>query len=210
MSAVSVHVVRGRETRPGMKQMFLRRPVGVGMYVADALRVLGLVSVLVAAIGWGGTAAGAMGLVLIGLVLPRFIGVAPPFDIGLGVVLLVAGWSSVVDLYGAIWFWDLVVHFAAGGAVAAGVYLLLAFLALVPPPDDGTARLTTVLVLTVSFGLATGALWEMLEWLGTTYVDVRISVGYNDTISDMVLGGMGSLAAGFALKYANRRATAGS
>lgn len=187
-----------------MRQMFLRPPVGVGMYVADALRVLGLVAVIVAAIGWGGTAAGVMGLVLIGLVLPRFIGAAPAFDIGLGAILLVAGWSSVVDLYGTIPFWDLLVHFAAGGAIAAGIYLLLGFLELVPPPDASSSRLATALVLTTCFGLAASAVWEMLEWLGHTYVDERIFVGYDDSIGDMALGALGALVAGFALKYANR------
>lgn len=190
-----------------MRRMFLRRPVGAGMYIADAVRALGLIAVLAAAIGWGGTAAGVMGLVLIGLVLPRFIGAAPAFDIGLGVILLVAGWSSVVDLYGAIPFWDLLVHFAAGGAIAAGIYLLLAFLDLVPPPDDPSARLATVLVLTLCFGLAASSVWELMEWAGHTYVDERIFVGYDDTIGDMALGGLGALAAGFALKYANRRAS---
>ena len=175
------------------------------MYVADAVRVVGLIAVIAAAIGWGGTAAGVMGLVLIGLVLPRFIGAAPAFDIGLGVILLVAGWSSVVDLYGAIPYWDLLVHFAAGGAIAAGIYLLLAFLDLVPRPDDASARLATVLVLTLCFGLAASSVWELMEWAGHTYIDERIFVGYDDTIGDMALGGLGALAAGFALKYANRR-----
>ena len=190
-----------------MRRMFLRRPVGAGMYIADAVRVIGLIAVAVAAIGWGGTAAGVMGLVLIGLVLPRFIGAAPAFDIGLGVILLVAGWSSVVDLYGAIPYWDLLVHFAAGGAIAAGIYLLLAFLDLVPRPDDASARLATVLVLTTCFGLAASSVWELMEWAGHTYVDERIFVGYDDSIGDMALGGLGAFAAGFGLKYANRRAS---
>lgn len=192
-----------------MRRTFLRRPVGAGMYIADALRVLGLLAVIVAAIGWGGTAAGVMGLVLIGLVLPRFIGAAPAFDIGLSAILLVAGWSSVVDLYGAIPYWDLLVHFAAGGAIAAGIYLALAFADLLPAPDDGSARLTTVLVLTTCFGLAASSVWEMMEWAGRTFVDERIFVGYEDTIGDMALGGLGALAAGFALKYANRSAARG-
>lgn len=191
--------------RPSMRWMFLRPPKGVGMWAADVVRVIGLLLVPVAAIGWGGTAAGVMGLVLIGLVAPRFIGAAPAFDVGLGVILIVAGWSSVVDLYGAIPYWDLVVHFAAGGAIAAGIYLLLAFLDLVEPPDAAATRLATVLVLTTSFGLAASAVWEMAEWMGHTYIDERIFVGYDDSIADMALGALGSVAAAFALTYANRR-----
>jgi hypothetical protein len=46
------------------------------------------------------------------------------------------------------------------------------------------------------FGLAVSALWEMVEWAGRTFVTSEIFVTYEDTISDMAVGGLGALAAG--------------
>lgn len=184
-----------------MIQNFLRRPRGFIEILADALRVIGLVSVIAALIWWSWTDAGVLALVLLGLVLPRFLAASAVLDVALGATLLVAGWSSVIDLYRAIEGWDLLVHFAASGLIAAIVYLLLASYDLIPDPDDDQARLATVLILAVSFGLAVSAVWEMLEWVGHTYLDQRIFVGYDDSIGDMLFGGLGSLASGFAIRY---------
>ncbi|MGD8195481.1 hypothetical protein ACEXQB_013400 [Herbiconiux sp. P18] len=178
---------------------FLRRPHGAAEWVADAVRVVGLLSVVAAFVGWSVTDAGILALVLPALLVPRFVGVHPLFDVGYGVTLLVAAWSNVFDLYTRVWWWDLVVHFACTGVIAALVYLLLARVGMLAAPGSQGFSLATSLVFCATFGLAGSAVWEMIEWLGKTYVSPAISVEYGDTIGDMTIGGLGAVVAGVLL-----------
>lgn len=179
-----------------MIRRFLRPPQGAAEWLADAVRVLGPLSVIAGFVWWTPAAAGVLALTLIGLVLPRFVGVRPGFDIAFCVTVLVAAWSNVLLLYETVPGWDLVVHFACTGVLAAMGYLLLARLGFVPlPGDPGTRRGTPVLIVT-TLGLALSAVWEMLEWIGWRFISDEIFVAYQDTIGDMAAGGLGGLTAG--------------
>lgn len=177
-----------------MRRRFLHRPEGAVELAADALRILGLLGVAVALVGWGPTDAGVLSFVLLGLVIPRFLGMRGPLDLLAGAMLLVAGWSSVLGLYAAISWWDLAVHFAANGAIAAMAYLLLVRVGVVAPPEHSPR--SVVVFLCAIAGFAAGAVWEVLEWAGHTFIDEAIFVDYTDTIGDMALGGAGSVAVG--------------
>jgi hypothetical protein len=180
---------------------FLRPPRGAGEWIADSVRVLGALSVIAAFLWWSITDAGVLALVLPALLLPRFVGVHPLFDTVYGVTLLVAAWSNVFDLYTSIWWWDIVVHFVCTAVVAVMVYLLLARLRMLVSPADRTFTLGAAVVLTTAFGLAGSAVWEMVEWLGKTFISTDIFVAYDDTIGDMAIGGLGALCAGLALWF---------
>lgn len=183
-----------------MKENFFRRPQGAGELTADALRVLGALSVAVALIGWSLTDAGVIALVLGGLMLPRLVGVHPLFDIVYQLVLLVAGWSNVFGLYQSLANWDLLVHFTCTGVAAILGYLLLVRLEIAIRPDDPRFSLAISMVTITTLGLAASAIWEMIEWLGWTYIDQDIIVEYSDTIGDMAVGGAGALLGGLALR----------
>ncbi|MGV9193618.1 hypothetical protein ACQ143_04675 [Microbacterium sp. MC2] len=179
-------------TRP-MVDNFLRRPHGVAEIVADLVRVAGVLSVVAGAI-WGSvTDAGILALALPALLAPRFVGVRPGFDIVFGLSVLIAAWSNVIDLYRTVPGWDLVVHVIATGLIAALVYLALARWDIVPRPPR-SRRLAVI--FTTSIGLAASAVWEMIEWLGKTFITDEIFVTYTDTIGDMAVGGLGALIAG--------------
>ncbi|SFI19332.1 MULTISPECIES: DUF2238 domain-containing protein [Microbacterium] len=177
-----------------MIENFLRRPRGVAEILADAVRVAGVLSILVAAIWWTGTDAGILSLALPALLAPRFVGVRPGFDIAYGVTVLVASWSNVLDLYRTITGWDLVVHTVCTGLIAAIAYLALVRWGIAPPPRE--ARRAAV-IFTAALGLAASAVWEIIEWIGKTFVTDEIFVTYTDTIGDMAVGALGSIAAGF-------------
>jgi hypothetical protein len=181
-------------------ETFLRPPRGALAVAADAVRVLGLLSVVAAFVWWSLTDAGVLALVLPALLLPRFVGVHPAFEIGYGVALLVAAWSNVFDLYTSIWWWDILVHFVCTGVIAVMAYLLLARVRMLVPPDSPGFTLAHALVLCTALGLAASALWEMVEWLGKTYISSAIFVAYDDTIGDLAVGGLGALVAGAALR----------
>lgn len=185
-----------------IKDDFLRPPRTAAEWAADAVRVIGVVAVAIAAITLSPTDVGITALALPALMLPRMLGLRAWFDMTACVLVLAAAWSNVFDLYRSIPGWDLLLHFACTGvlAVIASVLLTRARIAPITRGDSLTAR--TPLVLLPLVALALSAVWEMIEWLGLTYLSDEIYVTYQDTIGDMVFGGLGGLAAGIALVVA--------
>ncbi|WP_216693113.1 hypothetical protein [Dietzia psychralcaliphila] len=183
---------------------FLRPAESRAQMAADALRILGTLSVLLALLLHGLTDAAIVAFALPGLMLPRFIGMRPCADFAVSVTLLVAAWSNVYDLYTRIGWWDVMVHFVCAGALAVVAYLFLAHRGVVAPPVARGFSAAGAVVLTTAFGLALGALWEMVEWIGHAYLTDRIYVTLDDTIGDMAAGGVGALVAGVFLAYGPR------
>lgn len=173
------------------------RPAGTrGQVVADAVRLLGVLSVVLALAVSGVTDAAIVAFCTPGLMLPRFLGMRPGADAAVCVVLLVAAWSNVLDLYRAVWWWDIPVHVATAGALAVMGYLVLARRDIVPPPASPRFTAIGAVVLTTALGLALGALWEMVEWFGYAAITADIHVTYHDTIGDMAAGASGALLGG--------------
>lgn len=113
-----------------------------------------------------------------------------------GVALLTAAWAGVVGWCQAARWVDVVAHFAATGAVAATVYLMLVRLGVLPTAGDADHRRTALLLLVVTIDLAVGVLWELYEWVGRNWLGNRtIHVGYNDTIFGLTMDGLGTLLA---------------
>lgn len=184
-----------------MIERFLRRPHGAGEITADLLRVVGLVSVVVAGIWWQWTDAGVLAAALPVLLVPRFVGVRPAFDIVYCITVLVSAWSNVFDLYTSVAGWDLWVHTIATGVIAITVYLLLARLRVVAAPGTDAFTPRVPIVLVTAIGLAISALWEFVEWFGWAFITDGIFVAYEDTIGDMAVGALGALAAGILLAF---------
>lgn len=180
---------------------FLRRPDSATLVLADALRGAGLLSVLFGLLSGDPVTAAMFALVLLGLVAPRFLGVRGGFDAATGATLLVAAWCSALELYVTVPIVDLPVHFALNGVLAALAVVALRSAGVVPA-DAGRA-LASLLVVTV--GVTLGVLWEFGEWAGHTLIDPEIFVGYDDTIGDLLVGGLGALAAALALPWLGAR-----
>ena len=179
-----------------MIERFLRPPVGVAAWIADALRVVGLVIVFVAGFAGGATDAGVVAFTLPALVLPRFLGVRSGFDILFCVSVLVAAWSNVIDVYRTVPGWDLVVHLVCTGAVAVMFYVLCARANVLPGVLESRPAARVPVVFVTLAGLALSALWGMVEWVGYAFITDEIFVTYTDTIGDMVAGGIGALVGG--------------
>jgi len=107
--------------------------------------------------------------------------------------VLLAAWSSVLELYERIPWWDIFVHFTCTGVLAALGYLTFHRIGVLPGPRT-TAWVTVA--LTLAIGLALSALWEIVEWVGHSFVSEEIFVAYDDTIGDMAAGGAGAAVAG--------------
>ncbi len=183
--------------RARAKADFLRPPRSAGEWAADAVRVLGVIGVAVAAIAFRPTDAGIAALALPAVVAPRILGLRAWFDVSLGITVLAAAWSNVLGLYTAIPGWDLLLHFACTGVLAILVATMLTRSRVVAITRDGPRR--TPLVLLPLIALAISAVWEMIEWLGWAFVSGEIFVAYEDTIGDMAFGGIGGIVAGLVL-----------
>jgi hypothetical protein len=169
--------------------------------VADLLRGAALVSgvvVLVSTHGHGGYAFLVLFAVLL---LPRCLSVAAPFDAAFCATMLVATWARQEQWYVTVSWGDEAVHSVTPGAAAAAVYLMLARLDLMPDVSEelGATRRFSLALLVTFIGLALATLWEFYEWVAEQLHPQEIHVGYNDTISDLALGGAGSLVAGLLL-----------
>jgi hypothetical protein len=169
--------------------------------LADLVRVLGVGSFLVAAIALGGVATALFALVLAGLTLLRLSGISGALDLATSLLLVVAAWCSVLDLYLRYPWLDVAVHLVATGLVAAALHGALARLGVVSGADDPVLRRarTGAVVVTAALGLGLGVLWEAGEWFGHTMIDDRIQTGYDDTVGDLVAGGVGALLAALLL-----------
>ncbi|KQR45599.1 hypothetical protein ASF87_14505 [Microbacterium sp. Leaf161] len=188
-----------------MKEDFLRPPRSLAEWSADSLRVLGIVGVGVALIWLAPTDAGIAALALPALMLPRVLGLRGWFDLAVCATVLVAAWSNIFDLYRTIPGWDLVVHLICTGILTIVAVLILTRAEVVAMTRDHGARPRTPLVLAPLLALALSAMWEMVEWLGWAYLSDEIFVTYQDTIGDMVFGGLGGIAAGVILATSSLR-----
>ena len=189
-----------------MKEDFLRPPSSLGDWIADGLRVLGVLGVIAAVIWLKPTDAGIAALALPALMLPRMLGLAAWFDVAACVTVLVAAWSNVFDLYRTVTGWDLVLHFLCTGVLAVVAAVILTRTGVVPltvaaRPNGSAPRRRTPVVLLPLVALAISAVWEMIEWLGWRFLSDDIFVTYQDTIGDLVFGGLGGVAAGILLAF---------
>ncbi|MEK6309795.1 MAG: hypothetical protein V4755_03725 [Curtobacterium sp.] len=178
---------------------FLRPPRGAE-WAADVVRVLVALSVPVAGIGWGAIDLAVAMLALLGAVVPRMLGLRPAFDLAVGVLSSVAAWSSTLDWYTTVPGWDKAVHVVLVGLL--GVLLCLIASDLGVLQDVRTLSVAALVVVCGAAGLAIGGVWEIGEWIGHTYLDASIFVGYDDTIGDLAADFVGALAGGALLRWA--------
>lgn len=180
---------------------FIRPPKGFSEIVADLIRIGGLLSFFLALFFFELTQSAVIAFTLPGLMIARFLGMKPGPDAVLTSSLIIAAWSNVFELYTSIAWWDLVVHFICAGALATAAYLFLARFGAVGTPGTGPFTPAGGIILTTALGLSLGVLWEIVEWIGFTYITSQIYVTYEDTISDLIVGGLGALMCGFAVAY---------
>ncbi|WZH36696.1 MAG: hypothetical protein PIR02_18415 [Microbacterium enclense] len=169
-----------------------RPPRSVTDWLGDAVRAVAIVLVLVSLFTLPFTDFAVLSMSLPAVMLSRMIGLRSGLDLVTCVTVFVAAGSNVLDLYRAWTGWDLIVHLACTGVLAAVALVLLDDARVIAPSK---LRRTAIVVATIS-GLALSAVWEMVEWFGYRFITDAIFVTYDDTIGDMMAGGLGALVAG--------------
>lgn len=181
----------------------LRRPHTAAEVTADIVRAVTVLSLIAVAIWWGPVEFAVFLLALGGVLIPRMLHASPLLDTVYGLAILTAAWSSVAGLYESIAWWDLVVHCVVTAALAPVTYLLLLSLRWLQPPQqiEGRRSGLGIALLILVLGTTLSVLWEYGEWVGHTYIDQNIQVGYEDTLGDIAAGGAGSLISGGLLGF---------
>ncbi|THJ67447.1 hypothetical protein E8P82_04935 [Arthrobacter echini] len=173
---------------------------GTSRWIADAVRLLALLSAVVGAFSLGFPQTFGLAIMALGLLFSRMFRLPAPVDAVFCTTIFVATWSGMLGLYRTVPSWDLVVHFATIGAVSAALYLVVAGWNVTREPGSGTPA-RAVVILTFSLGMTVAVLWEFGEWIAHRYFTDVIIVGYDDSMGDMAVGGVGAALAGFVLAY---------
>lgn len=165
--------------------------------IADLARLAVLVAVVIAALSNDVEGAARLTVVFLILLVSRVAGIPAPFDLAVCVLLPVATVASLLAWYRQFPWLDWVMHGITTGAIGALFYLLLLRTSLLPPLR--AQRRTTIVMLTTLVGMAAGVIWEFYEWFAEIVLNLRIGVGYEDTIADLAMDTLGSILAGLAL-----------
>jgi hypothetical protein len=167
--------------------------------VTDLLRLVALGSLVVGILLYPVNAVVAFAVVLVIMLVPRVAELPRPVDLAVCITWLVAGWAKVAGWYVAVSWLDFVVHGVTTGTSAAALYLLLVRIGLVPPLQDPAIRRAGIVLLTTALGMSIGVLWEFYEWIAYANLPGRDYVGYTDTVADLLMDTLSSLAAGIGL-----------
>lgn len=133
--------------------------------------------------------AGFLGLAAAFAGMGRTVPAVASFPFACAIVYAAAGWAF--DLFRRVELFDELAHALFGFALTPAI----AFLVLGPWLAAWPAHRLRLGVATVSLGVAAGAVWEMAEWLVRTSTgNEAASPSLSDAITDMMLGGIGSVA----------------
>lgn len=183
-----------------------RAPTFLAPFVpGDALRAATALSVVVLLASADLTGAALLMLTLGGTVIPRAVGARTGFDVACGASLLLAAWASQLGWYESVAWLDLAVHAVVTGLLASLAATVLGRWSVRVPAVEARARPETVLLVT-GLGAVLAIVWEIAEWVGHTFVDESIGVGYGDTVSDLAAGLLGSFVAGIVAARSGLRA----
>ena len=103
------------------------------------------------------------------------------------------GWGNVLGLFEMFTWYDTVVHFVLSFWTAPLFYIGLARLGVVPDLGDEHEQhpLAGVFIVTLSLGLAFGALYEVYEYVVDQF-GANLFISEPDTVKDLATDAIGS------------------
>ena len=144
-----------------------------------------------------GDRAAATVLASLGVVtlLARVVNLPRVYDLCLTAAMALQGFGESFGLYDEFLRFDDLVHFTLPMLTTPVVYIALARMDVVPDPRDEThlRHYAGIFVVTLSLGMAVGALWEIVEWRSDAWFGSELSLDNDDTVGDLVRDTMGAL-----------------
>lgn len=173
--------------------------------LADLLRAGVLIGVVIAAVSGNIGESARLIVIFVVLLGLRLARLSAPIDVAVCATLPLATAASALQWYREFAWMDWIVHAANTGALAAATYVLLVRTSALSRVQRNS--LFEVVLQAAMVGVFLGVLWEFYEWAVETFVDVRIMVGYGDTIADLAMDLAGSVVAGLAVWLLARKRT---
>jgi hypothetical protein len=137
-------------------------------------------------------------LVGLGQVLAFLAFRAWPARLEASAILLLAGVSSAEQLYDAVPWWDLMVHFLATYALVRIPWNLRLRAGASPSPEEAAAPpFPARLRWCLGVGLALAVAWELMELIGFLLVTPEIHIPPLDTATDVLAGLLGAALCAF-------------
>jgi hypothetical protein len=163
----------------------------------DVLRASYAVGFAAAAFAGSLASAARLGVTAVFVYIARWISLPRPFDLGFVLAMGLQGWGNVFNLFDTYPWYDTVVHFVLSFWAAPLFYIGLARLGVVPDLDEERERhpLLGIFIVTLSLGLAFGALYEIYEYV-VDQLGAHLEVGEADTVSDLTMDALGSALGG--------------
>ena len=166
--------------------------------VRDGIDVLRLV-MLAGCIGFAvaGDTGGAvvMGILTAVALFGRLVHLPRVYDLCLTLGMALQGFGEAFGVYDQFVHFDDLVHVTLPLLTAPVVYIALARLDVVPDPRDEThlQHYAGIFVVTLSLGIAIGALWEIYEFHSDAWLGTNLSESNVDTVGDLVRDTAGSV-----------------
>jgi uncharacterized membrane protein HdeD (DUF308 family) len=142
----------------------------------------------------------ALGAASVVLLIARVVNLPRWFDFGLIVAMTLIAYGTALHFYSHWFYYDKVVHSLSPVAYAPVLYIVLVRLGVVPDPGDAirehrVARISGIFIVTFAVGLATGAVYENIEWIEDKFgiLGGHFVKGLWDTETDLLSDTTGSL-----------------
>ncbi|MGH2905868.1 MAG: hypothetical protein ACRDKI_03760 [Solirubrobacterales bacterium] len=151
----------------------------------------------------------AMGLMALGAVLLRLAKAPPAFDFTFVALLSLDAWLTAWGvLANADQANDRPGHLLISAAVTPVLYFGAVRLRAVSGSADSRAQALAIGAVAAMLTVALGALWEIVEWQSDKLFGTDMSLGYSDTLGDLVCDVVGALAGGAIVAFTLMRARA--
>ena len=111
------------------------------------------------------------------------------FDLFVALAALLNAFGFAFNLYTRLWPYDEAAH----AFTVFSLTLALFFLFYKDQVPERGALATAVF----TFGMAAGALWELVEWTAGLVLGARVNSGLDDAMTDLLANGAGALVATF-------------
>ena len=118
-----------------------------------------------------------------------------------GAALVFTGWGEALGLYDLWKPYDNVVHVIVPMLCCQVAYIALARIEVLPDLRDDFVPRHYAGIFTVAFslGVAIGGVWEIVEWTSDAVFGSNLSMGNDDTVSDLVSDTVGAALGGLLL-----------
>lgn len=161
-------------------------------WIGQALLAVGII-VVVMQRNWSGVAALSGFLVASFLFVKLEDRLPTLFDLLFIVAALLNAGGWAFDWYNQIYPYDEIAH----GFTTFALTLALGYVVYNELMQSFSDHPWLFVLTIASFGIAIGALWEIVEWTADFFVAKQIVKSLNDTIVDLVMDSIGAIAAGW-------------